>query len=143
MTALQDLPNAQEATAWLITYASGFDQKIVSDQATDNLWLTMLGRFDPNIIKAGIETHYVRSDKRQFPLKLGELAAWCESASPPRERCPEHPSYYLGTGCGGCRGERIERGEERMIGQSTVPKLSGKQVPRPDNWAQLLKGIPE
>lgn len=138
MTALNELPNANEAVSWLITYASGFNPKHNADQPTESLWLSQLGHYDPNIIRAGIEAHYVRSELRRFVLEVGELATWCASASPPRERCPEHPSYYAGPSCGGCRSERLELGLEKPLGRSTVQQLQASAPVPPERVRALL-----
>lgn len=130
MPALNELPDPNESAAWLITYASGFNKKHVADQPTETLWVSMLGRFDPNIIQKGIESHY-RSDRRRFLLEVGDLVAWCASAAPPPPQCTRgHVGQREGF-CGECRAERLVAGTEKMIGSSTVPPRRDS-TPMPD-----------
>lgn len=122
MTTLKDTANPLESVAWLITYASTFDSRIKTDPLKESVWLEQLADYDPHLIKRGIAAYYSNPDKARWEITPGVLLSWCQAASPKRERCPDHPSYYAGSTCGGCRADRLELGLEKPIAPSTLPK---------------------
>lgn len=139
MVTLKETKNPLESVAWLITYASGFDARVKTDELKESVWLDQLGDFDPHLIKKGIAAYYGDPDKARWEINPGVLLSWCRNAGPKRPRCPEHPSYYAGPSCGGCRAERLELGTEKAIGQSTVPQLTGRAIPMPEEVRAQLR----
>lgn len=147
MPTFADFPDSEGTPAgdplrgigYFLTKMSALDPRIKIDKTVGQGWLGAVGQFDPTLVARAFAAYYSNADLARFTISAAWVRSWCFNALPPRPRCPEHPSYYDGPSCGGCRADRLVAGIEKPVGRSTVPLLEGKPAPMPDYLRKAIE----
>lgn len=131
-------PDPLKGMGVFLSAMSGTDPRLKVDKPSAQAWLDAVGEYDVDMIRKAFAAHYSHADLQRFTIRPSQARSWIVNALPPRPRCPEHPSYYAGPSCGGCRAERLELGLEKAIGKSTVPQLAGP-TPMPADVRAIIQ----
>ena len=141
MPTFHETANPLQSMGVFLSAIAARDNRFLVDKPRAIAWLEDIGGLDMDLCKRAVRSHYMNPERCIYEIKAGHVIAYVNSCAQPVVMCAVH-DWFPAKGCAPCRTERIERGEEKAIGTSTVPQLTGKAAPRPGNWAQLVKGIP-
>lgn len=126
-------PHPVKGMGLFLTQMSGTDPRLKVDRASANAWLDAIGRYDLVIAQKAFAAHYRNQDLAKFTIRPDQARAWIINNTPKRPRCPDHPSYFDGPTCGGCRADRLELGLEKAIGSANQRQITSRDpVPMPD-----------